>query len=163
MQPEDSTSDKVVCATLRMSIRVPGDRAFRVGDRFMKNTNTEVPISSLGENWNRWFGDMEVPATEACGIEVRELTWASENKLVTDAIGDDICETNHAILWTMMKRGYSSKERWYILHMPDKRNIRRVVLVHWVGAGWRLLARTVDYPSGLDAGDYVVSRKREGA
>ena len=151
-----------ILATVTPHISLEGDTTFRVGSRFVKNTNTdaEVPISFLGSNWIDWFSNTEIPATEACDLEVSELTEGARDELIIAEVGDDVCETSPAVLWLMMKDGHLSKDTWYLFYMKDKSGVRRAVCVGWYDGGWRVNANPVPYPCDWGRGRHVVSRKR---
>lgn len=141
-------------------IHLSGEVAFRVSDRFVVNTDADVPISYLNDNWTEWFGGMEVLATESCDLKVNELTESSLDDPIMSEIGDDVCEVSPAILWLMMKHGHLSKDKWYIFYMKDKAGVCRAVSVCWHDDGWYVDARATSNPFEWRAGDLVVSRKR---
>ncbi len=134
--------------------------AFCVGDRFVVDKSAAVPISFLNENWELWFGGMELGEMAACDLEVHALTENSLDKPITDEIGEEFCDTSPAALWSMMRDGHLSQDKWYVFYMKDQSGVRRAVRVCWYDGGWFVCAYSSSGPRVWGAGHHVVSRKR---
>lgn len=133
--------------------------AFRISDRFVVDKSAPVPISVLNENWKLWFGAMKLGKMKACDLEVNELTERSLDKPIFDEIGEELCVTSPAVLWSMMRDGHLSQDKWYLFYMKDQSGVRRAVDVYWGDGGWCVRANSTSAPGEWGAGDRVVSRK----
>ncbi len=143
-------------------IHCPASAPFRISDRFVVDTSAPVPISHLNENWKLWFGGMEVPAGNACDLEVHALAENSLDKSIINEVGEELCDTSPAALWSMMSGGHLSQGKWYLLYMRDTKCVRRAVRVNSFRGSWSVCAHSASSLREWDDGDYVISRKHRG-
>ena len=176
------TEGKIMCpAVLRLvttSIHFPGNTAFCVSDRFALETQIQrdggadhtvrvlkrgmlTPITYYFDDyWNEWFGDLVVPASAPCDLDIHELVEYSRGSEVADELGDEYCETNPAVLDFMIERGYLLGGQSYDFYMKDKNGVRRLVTVYGGDFGSRRVYASAIESVGHSVGCHVISLRR---
>lgn len=144
---------------------------FVAKNKFVTNTSREAPvkINYIGDNFKEWFLFGDGKTKELIGE--RTLCYAKLRKGSTDAPiiaelgGEAKAETTLAEIFDLMakqangEKGALLNNGWAnIFYVCDQKGVLRAVDAYWRGVGWRVVACSVECPSGWGDGGQVFSR-----
>lgn len=138
-------------------IVIPATKEFIAQDRFVVDIvdisrKAPVKISHLGKNFQNWFlKKIEGPAAKT-KLRYANLLKPSVDGPIIVELGDSV-ETTLAQIFALMKRQKNGKRGKLltnscanIFYVRDINGELRAVFVRWLGLGWNVHARSVDYP-----------------
>jgi len=133
---------------------------FFAKDKFKVDTSKEakVKISSLGDNFAKWFlGKIEDPFVGSNLAKRRLERNALDGPIIAELGGEEKAEITLTELYIMMEDGELDKNEWHLGYIRDVNSTLRAVDVHWDDGGWYVNANSVKNLREWRAGRRVFS------
>lgn len=139
------------------AVTVPAVKRFAAADHFKHGETVDGVRVFLGDNFKKHFSGKVEKDVAGCDIRVHKLLRTSRDLPIRYELGEDNEETCLAHLWHFLKL-QGDKGGWFIFYIRDFEGILWAVDAGWDGGGWCVVARSVEYCGGWDAGGSVCSR-----
>lgn len=156
---------------------------FIAKDKFAVNTSddAEVKISGRGSNFDKWFLSRIEKIVGEISLRCGKLLRPSiDGPIISECGGSNKVAATLFSIWYLMRTDKLDKKLWHIFYIEDDilfpedealtyvntkgiKCVLRAVYCGWGGAGWFLLASSVDDPRGWSAGLPVFSRNSSEA
>ena len=144
---------------------------FITQDRFVVDTGRKAPvkISHLGKNFQkRFLKKIEGPAVKTKLHYVTLLKPSLDGPIISELGGEEKSETTLANIYALMRRQRNGEKNGVlpinsyakIFYVRDINDELGVVFLRWLGLGWNVHARSVDYPIAWLVGRHVFFRIR---
>lgn len=137
-------------------VQVEGAIQFVPCKRIVKGLNGDLPISYVGENFQKVFADLVEDDVPAVSLKQRKLLKRSLDGPILSALrGKKRAKIALVHAFDFLKTADRSK--WYIFYVADSKGVLWAVYAYWDGVGWPLSTVAVARPVEWDAGSVVVS------
>lgn len=130
---------------------------FVVADHFKINTDSEFPISCMGENFKAWLLSLTEKRVPQRTLGMQRLLKNSVDEPIIRAMGGKTrARTYMAHVWQFLKTADRSK--LYIFYIKNINGVVCALRARWYVGGWLLDASAVSRPGPWSAGGIVVAR-----
>jgi hypothetical protein len=141
-------------------IKLAGHKRFVASEKFVINTDGEVPFSEFGPNFENNFLAVDEPDVKPITVKQRKLRKPSVDGPILKALGDtveNIVRARIALAHVFNFLKTADRTGWYIFYVADAKDKPWAVYAYWDGLGWFVGANAVSHPHEWHGGSCVVS------